>query len=1007
MKTALYIPFKCFVALLTLAALFSACHEKRIEPVPPPPVITEIRSAPAINPFKGVDYKQVDTVLAGMTLEEKIGQLIVWTPDLSYEREQKKAVEHTREGKVGGLLMEQIEVEDFLLWSDSLRRQAVIPLLLGTNEKVALHNQFKGTAQFPKSLSVAAIDSTELKGFLEKEYYQQCEALGILFSHRPAFSNFPNKTKSHNTSIIHQTEQWASDQLKKDISELASNNMIAFADGFSTEHIQLNDSLRIAHLGSIYSITSNGLPGILLEEKIFENEIIKKSGPGFIQNYLANKMGFRGLSSVRLLEGESPELKLLQGVDLFHTPDVNYFHQHALMLIKAGHLSEKEINKRVRKILAAKAWVHGGRLPVELNLIPKDSTNSSARLVSFVNKNTPKVIRKLKPKANDFSEQSEKITSYFKHPAWKHFTKGLFEKSVAMPSDLNKLIPFKDLLQKQFNIIEFGDSDFKKFKHYFSKYANYRSVNLDMTADGQFPEIQIEKQREESLQIILLDTFSISSENDISFINSVNQLAQDNNVVLVNFGDPKELSHFENSITFFQVYERNDWTESHVAQAMFGGVSVNGKLPIAVSKDLPLGASEYIYQQRVNFSGPEKVEVAQERLVGIDAIARTAIRNRVFPGCQVAVVKDGTFIYSKAFGHHTYKKTQPVQTDHLYDIASVSKIAATTLAVMKLNEQNRISVLGKIGDYAQLGQRSTVRNIKIKDLLIHYSGLQAPMPIGKFYNYRSVPSGGCNDIFCNTRKDDCFVQISPSLFFREDYQDTIWQRVSNLGIKRRRFRYSDVNFYLLQKAVEDVSRQPLDDFVNGHFYHPIGLRHLLYNPSQRFDKSRIVPTEQDRMWRKSLVHGFVHDPSAALMGGVGGNAGIFSNAEDLAVLFQMLTNDGVYGGVQYFEKKTIQSFTTTKYSYNRGLGFDKPRANRKYPTYSAQTPISAYGHNGFTGTCVWVDPDNDLVYVFLSNRIHPSTQNKKIFIEGVRKRIHDVVYDAFSSFDAELPKLGN
>ncbi len=1008
MKIKLYIPFKIHFALLILVALLPACQEKKIEPVPIKPASTEFRSVPAVNPFKGVDYKQVDAILAGMTLEEKIGQLIVWTPDLSEGFKQKDAVEVVKKRKVGGLLMNQMEVDDFLFWSDSLKRTATIPLLVGTGEKVALHGQFKGTAHFPQPTSIAAIDSAGLQDFLEKEYYQQCQTLGIQFSFRPDLSLFPVKAQVPEESLFEHTSQWASDQLKKNISGLSAKNMIAFADGFSTEHIQLNDSLRIAQLGSIYNITSNGLPGLFLKENIFENEVIKKSEPGFLQKYLANKMGFRGLSSARLMESESPELKLLQGVDLFLTPDVDYFYHHALNLVKEGHLPEKELDARVRRVLAAKAWVHGGCLPVELSLMPKDTSSLAVRLVSFVNKDAPKVIWKYRPKASDFAEQSAKISAYFKHPAWRHFTRGLYEKSVCMSSDLNKLVPLQNLLQKQFNIIEFGSSNFKQFKYYFSKYADFRSVKLDMTTNGQFPTVHLKNPGQDPLSIILLDTFAISPKKDSQFINSVNRLAQENNVVLVNFGDPQALGFFYKTITFFQVFERNEWTESHVAQALFGGVAVNGKLPVAVNKDLPIGASEYVYRDRVSFSGPEQTGIAQERLVGIDAIARTAIRNRVFPGCQVAVIKDGTVVYSKAFGHHTYKKARPVQTTDLYDIASISKIASTTLAIMKLHEQNKISILGKIGDYAQLGHQSTVKNIKVKDLLTHYSGLQAPMPISKFYNYRSVPSSGCNEIFCNTRKDDCFVQISPTLFFREDFQDTIWQRVSHLGIsKRRRFRYSDVNFYLLQKAVEDISSFSLDEYVNNHFYQPIGLRHLLYNPSERFDKKRIVPTEQDRMWRKTLVHGFVHDPSAALMGGIGGNAGIFANAEDMAVLFQVLANDGVYGGIQYFDPKTIQTFTAAKYSHHRGLGFDKPTSNRKYPTYSKRTPSTGYGHNGFTGTCVWVDPENDLVYVFLSNRIHPSSQNKKIFIEGIRKRIHDVVYDAFSSFDAELPELGN
>ena len=985
--------------MLAASVLFS-CKKETVKTGQSTVVVPELRSQPAIDPFGGVDDHQIEAILNGMSLEEKIGQMIVWTPDLSNVDIQQLAPDLIKKGRVGGLLPHQMELGQYLFWMDSLRRTSAIPLLVGTNEKVSLHGQFTDGVTFPKPESIAAIDSSGLKDFLEDSFYKQCSELGIQFSLR---GELPMPADS--SGYEHPDQFWKNEQIENGLLRSSAEKMLTFADNFSLQYIEPDDSLQIARLYDAYCLMSNGLPGVFLQENIFESEQVKTAPAGFIQYYLSEKMGFRGLALTRLLEGESPEMKLLQGADLFLATDVDYFFLHAFQLFDEGRLTEAAIDKRVRRILRAKAWVHGGQLPVELSVFPRDSTRMAVRLVSFESKQAPKVIRKYQPRAERFEQRAEKTMAYFNSPAWSYFVKDLFGKSVTCASDVNKLLPFKQLLQKDFRIIETPGGQFKQFKTYFSKYADFHLQPQSLTTSGQLAKVQITNPSEQTVAIILLDSVAISGQLDRPFIQSINELSANMDVVLVNFGSPNNLAFFSESITFLQVYERNNWTESYAAQALFGGVAINGKLPVTVSPNLPMGASEYIYQERVSFDGPEGAGIAPERLVGIDAIAMTAIKNRAFPGCQVAVVKNGKVVYSKAFGYHTYENTKKVTSTDLYDIASVSKIASTTLAVMKLEERNKLSISGKIGDYAKLEQDATIRNIRMKDLLIHSSGLQAPMPIGKFYNYRSVPAGGCNDIYCKAKTGDFNVQISPSLFFRSDYRDTIWHRVEQLNIApRKRYRYSDVNFFLLQKVVEDVTNVSLDNFVKDNFYNSLGLRHLLYNPTDKFDKNDIVPTERDQVWRKGLVHGFVHDPSAALMGGVGGNAGIFANAEDIAVLFQMLANEGVYGGIQYFDAKTIQAFTSAKYGNHRGLGFDKP-VNRKNATYSPLAPPSTYGHNGFTGTCVWVDPENDLVYVFLSNRIHPSSNNMKIFVDNVRGRIHDVVYDAFGSFDPTLPTL--
>jgi CubicO group peptidase (beta-lactamase class C family) len=407
----------------------------------------------------------------------------------------------------------------------------------------------------------------------------------------------------------------------------------------------------------------------------------------------------------------------------------------------------------------------------------------------------------------------------------------------------------------------------------------------------------------------------------------------------------------------------------------------------------------------MGYSAPEEVGISSERLVGINAIAETAVDKGVFPGCQIVVAKEGKVIFSKSFGSHTYSKKKPVKNTDLYDIASVTKIAATTLSVMKLSETGKVSLKGEVGDYLLLNENATVKKIEIRDLLLHRSGLQAQMPIARYLSWRNVPSKGCNKFFCRKFQKGFGVQVANGLFLESSQPDSIWSKVYRLPVfSRKNYVYSDVNFFLLQKVVETISQKTLDDYVFENFYLPLGLRRTAFHPLEKYGTAEIVPTENDRIWRKTLVHGFVHDPSAALMGGVGGSAGVFASAEDLAVLFQMLLNGGSYGGIQYLKPETVETFTSSPAGNFRALGFDKP-VNRRYPTYSPAISSTAFGHTGFTGTCIWADPKNNVVYVFLSNRVHPTSTNSKIFTEGVRGRIHDIVYDAFDTFQIELPEL--
>ena len=980
--------------MLVLALLHSACQQ--------PEVVGKV----VVYPFTGVDSTQVEMVLADLTTEEKIGQLIVWETSVQDSVAQNDLISQVAGGRVGGVLMKNLSLKDFLYTADSLKRSAKLPLLFGTKEKVSLHNQFTYMPRFPLPASMAAIDSSGLHRLMEQQYLRQCKALGINFCLNPtlkmddpASTGYDFQTFENEEMAILERSEWMAKSLKR-------QRILAFGDNFSDFLFIEADSVRDSLLLRYQLQTRAGLSGLIVDDKAFRADTLKYAPAHFVKNYLKQYLDFNGLMVTQLSENESPEQKLLEGADLFITPDAGKAFQGISKLIASGKITAQDLDRRVRLVLRAKAWVNGGRLPVEMTVLPIDSVQQPVKLVSLSEKRSPKVYSRPAVRPAGFEDRVEAILCYFEDPGWGYFIGDLFENSVILARDNQGNIPFKNVYDTDFQVYTFGRQAFNTFGGFFEKYAGFKDNAVAIPPSGELNAIRPSKLGDSSAVVVLLDSIDLQPGFHQAFIKSVNVLAGKTRVVLVNFGNPKNLRFFDSSISSIQIFERNDRTEAYVAQLLFGGVPSEGRLPVALNQDMPFGTVVHHPAQRLGFASAEKTGIAAERLVGINAIAETAIDKGIFPGCQVVVAKDGNVIYSQSFGQQTYgKKGRAVSTNDLYDIASLTKVSATTLAVMKLVESQKIDLKGKIGDYLQLKTSSALRSIGIRELLLHSSGLQAQMPLTKFYAGRNVPARGCNSIYCRKRRGSYGVKVADGLYLRNDYTDTIWNRVYNLPVaEKKKYRYSDVNFYLLQKIVEKQTNTRLDKYVFENFYRPLGLRHTLYKPLEKFGRADIVPTERDNYWRKTLVHGYVHDPAAALMGGVGGNSGVFSNAEDLAVLFQMLLNKGVYGGVQYFQPGTLDDFTQAKYTNHRGLGFDKP-VNRRYPTYSRHASPATYGHTGFTGTCVWVDPEQRLVYVFLSNRIHPSARNGKIFTEETRSRIHEVVYDALGTFQSKLPEL--
>jgi len=423
-------------------------------------------------------------------------------------------------------------------------------------------------------------------------------------------------------------------------------------------------------------------------------------------------------------------------------------------------------------------------------------------------------------------------------------------------------------------------------------------------------------------------------------------------------------------------------------------VSVSEQYKEGVGVDVePLGRFTYV--------DSEEVGIPENDLYRIDSIALSGMREGAYPGCQVFVAKDGKVIYNKSFGHHTYDSLIAVKNTDIYDLASITKVASTLLTVMRLQDTDQFSLDLNLCDYLTelIPDTSDYGNLNLREILAHQSGLQAWVP---FY-LKTIRNKELDPIIYSSDSSKIYpYRVAKDIYINEHYPDIIYQRILKGPIKEKEYRYSDLGYYFLLKIAEKQTGEKLNDYV-GNIYSQMGMTTTGYLPRNRFSLDRIPPTEDDKIFRKQVIHGDVHDPGAAMLGGVGGHAGLFSNANDLAKLMQMYVNGGTYGSERYIKDTTLAEFVKCQYCVDgnrRGAGFDKPVTDGEGgPTCNCVSYLS-FGHSGFTGTIAWADPEEDIVYVFLSNRTFPNAENKKLLRMNIRTDIQEVIYNAVNNAKA-------
>ncbi|HEU5148754.1 MAG TPA: serine hydrolase, partial [Chryseosolibacter sp.] len=570
-----------------------------------------------------------------------------------------------------------------------------------------------------------------------------------------------------------------------------------------------------------------------------------------------------------------------------------------------------------------------------------------------------------------------------------------YRESITVVRNERNALPITLLEGKNFATVVVGDTSDRAdiFHRVVRKYVSARRYNVD----DDVPSIDLSRE-----DVILVSLFPGTSKKSLQNLMGVLQeLAANQQVIVADFG----CRIFQAYATRFQAIITGYTDEKDVVglvpQMIFGAHAVSGVLPVAFG-DIASGTAISTRDlDRLAYSFPEDAGIDSETLQRINTIANEAISSGSTPGCYVLVAKDGKVVYDHAFGHLTYEQKHPVNDETIYDLASLTKVAATLQAVMFMEEHELIDIYKKMSVYLPELKGTNKKNITVIDALTHQSGLTPFVPLWPL----TLEGPALKPIYYSSQQNVSYpLQIAPRLFGSPILKDSVWSWIISSKMLEKpvrtpySYRYSDLGFMMFKQLAERGLNQPLDDFLQQNFYEPLGAYSLGYTPLSRFPAETIAPTELDTLFRGGLLIGTVHDERAAMLGGVSGHAGLFGTANDLSKLGQMLLQEGSYGGLQYYKPETVRQFTSRQFaSSRRGLGWDKPVPGEWNSPTSRYASPKTFGHTGFTGTCLWVDPEFDLVYIFLSNRVFPD-RSDKLIQTNIRSRIQDVIYEAIFNF---------
>ena len=935
-------------------------------------VLVLSRRAPdkAVIPYLNGGTRWPDSLQQALSRQQKLAQLLIYEPRLVHPAEEDSLKAQVQSGSLGGASLQGLSLLHYLFLMDTLQRSGPLPSFFFSRHPVLHNNLFSDVPELPSAASMAMIPGGNSQTGLTRLFANQALALGLNLT-IPFHLDSPWRDSSSQTALINL---------------LHANRIVPGATGFMEFYPGQPDTAFWVRqrLAPTQQLVDKGLGAFLLERKLPGTDTLAQYPRQFFKKYLSTYLGYNGILIGRITP-ETPLPYLLHaGVDLILTsedPSVALAQLEAAL--EQGDWNRQDFRKSFQKAMLVKQWMYGSRAakdpiafyrPIQASLPPKQKSGSRQWAL-------------------------DAIWEHFKETNWAQFSYGLREKAIVVAQNPGNQLPWKDLETHRFFSWTNGGYDYPVFRRLFQNYAEIQEVT---DPDSLLP---VASETVKPVLVVLSNPADAGLAADSLYWGNLKRWNREMPVILVHFGPIPPGAVRDSSLAVIQSFELHEQNESLAAQLFFGGIPSGGIRPKWMPSPFPRPARSATPKWRIAYSPPELTGIAPEKLVAIDAIARQAIAQGLMPGCQIAIAKKGRMIYSKAFGKPTYSSESEVRTQDLYDIASLTKISSTTLLAMQLVEEGQIALGDRLDDHLSWLRGSATGRISLRQLLTHASGLPASIPVSRYIKARKYSRRACDLYFCNRKRGSYTVPVAHKLFFNRRYLSEIRKAVYRIKPNRKRaYRYSDLNFWLLQQVLEAKTGKPLDQQSSQRLYQPLGLRRMAFNPLEKFPASDLIPTENETVWRRQLIHGYVHDPAAAILGGVSGHAGLFSNAENLAVLMQVLLNEGSYGGKRYYAPQTVADFTQRTYGNHRSLGFDHPSyENRNARVKGADSGL--FGHTGFTGTCIWVDPEEDLIYVLLANRVHPNTDNKGFITQSIRSRIHQVLYDGLHSYAPSLPAL--
>ncbi len=939
----------------------------------------------------------VDSVYQNLSTSEKFGQLLMLRANYSGKAYNPDIDQYIKDYNIGGICFFSSTAEKQLQQNNKWQSIAKTPLLIGIDAEWGLGMRLKNTISYPFQMTLGSIQNDSLIYKMGYEIGKECRRMGIHLNFAPVvdINNNPNNPVINSRSFgdnPHLVAQKAAMYMTglQDAGVIATaKHFPGHGDTDSDSHKTLpivdHDKSRLdtVELYPYKELIKKGLSGVMVAHLYVpayekETNLATTLSKNVVTNLLQNQLGFKGLIVTDALDmrgvtkyfpsGEIEVRALLAGNDLLLLPEnTPRAISGLLQAYDSGRIPASLLEEKCKKILSYK---------YDLELTKKQ-TIAEEQLYSDLNN----------PKALALREK-------------------LYENAITLVEN-KEILPLNRKTKEQLAIVNFGFDKHNNFRKHASNFSNatyiYLPKNLSIAKnDSIFEALQ-------SFDLVLFNigkttifpqrSFGISS----SMIELINKTAEQNKTIVNLLGSPLAMQkYFKNPdkyAAFILSHQHNATTEKLSAEMIFGALGFKGVLPVNISEKYqtgygiftePKGLMKYGKAENENIDG-----VFLEKT--IDSIVKAGIEMAAFPGCQICIARNGSIIFQKNYGYQTYDSIIPIHDSSIYDIASITKVTASIPSLMYLYDQNKFDLDRNIESYFPYLENTNKAKLSFRNILTHQAQLQSWIP---FYWYNSDSLGNLNPSVFQGHQDDIFsVRVAENLYIDAQYKYKIWDTIVKSDLrKKKEYKYSDLGYYWIPQIIESNYNIPFEKFVFQQFYQVLQLKHTNYHPREYFPLNQIVPTENDTLFRKQVVRGDVHDPGAAMLGGVGGHAGLFSTAKDLSIIFQMYLQKGFYNGVQHIDTATIEEFTRYQHDgikNRRALGFDKPyKEYDKYGPVCESASLNSFGHSGFTGTYAWVDPDYNLVYIFLSNRVFPRSDNYKISKHDFRTKIQQAIYDA-------------